>query len=299
MQAWDLNLILRLQQALRSPIFDWFFYIISFLGDEYFFLVVSVVLYWCVSKRFAYRFFNVFMMGALFTGVIKTIVARPRPYLNGAESVISKTEGFSFPSGHSQSAANMCVQLSLAAKGNFRRKTAVITIVVSASLALLVMFSRMYLGQHYLSDVLVGALLGAGVAVLFTFLFRLLGQRDRLLFVVILPISVIAAAILIGLGQNPGDIIKLLGVAGAMSLGYYLENRFVSYNVKSGGMLKQVLKVIIGAVIVLAIKEGLKAIFSATGAEGRLLILMDFFRYFLMGIAAAYLVPMLFKRVRL
>jgi len=306
MPQWDLDFIVLLQAALRSPFLDWVFYIISFVGSEYIFLGVTVIIYWCFSKRYAYKFFNVFLVGSLLTGVFKVVVARPRPFevvetslesveTNPVAAVLERTEGHSFPSGHSQNAANMATQFSLLAREKSSKKLFVRIAAVGAAVAVLVMFSRMYLGQHYLTDVLAGAALGVFTALLFSVLFKCLRGREEWLFVVVLPLTAVLAAVLIGVNKNPEDIIKLLGASGAMSLGYFLEKLYARYNVKSGAWYKQVIKVLAGAAAVLLIKEGLKMLFDALQVEGRILMLTDFLRYFLMGITASFIVPAVFR----
>lgn len=299
MQQWDLNLIIRLQEALRTPFLDYLFYIISFIGTEYVFLTAVLIIYWCFNKRFAYKFFYVYMAGSLLTGVIKTVVARPRPYKCGADSVISETSGFSFPSGHSQSIANIAAQFSLCAYKTKNKKLFVRVAAVGAAVAALVMFSRMYLGQHYLTDVVAGAALGILSVLLLSMLFGLLKNKEERLFYVILPITVVLAAVLVGTGKNPTDLIGLLGVMAAMSLGYFLEKRYVGYDVKSGALWKQIVKVVTGILVVLLLKEGLYFLFKAAGATGRLLMFAEFLCYFLTGFFASFIAPMVFKRIKL
>jgi undecaprenyl-diphosphatase len=88
---------------------------------------------------------------------LKRTVVRPRPRLLGDEplALIALPDRFSFPSGHSCAAMAMAVPLMLA--GGFSG-------ALAFGLALLVGVSRVYLRVHYVTDVLVGQLLGAGAA---------------------------------------------------------------------------------------------------------------------------------------
>jgi undecaprenyl-diphosphatase len=85
--------------------------------------------------------------------LIKNLVHRPRPFhtIRGLVPLISP-HGFSFPSGHATLAMAMAVVLS----HHFPKSRAAVYI-----LAVLIGFSRVYFGVHYLSDVLAGFLLGA------------------------------------------------------------------------------------------------------------------------------------------
>ncbi len=104
------------------------------------------------------------LTSTLVNGVIKPVVARPRPDGRVAASslvaaVTSRTQGYSFPSGHAASAAAGAVGLGCM----LRRRRAWVW-----ALALLIAASRVYLGVHYVSDVVVGLVVGWAVAVFAT-----------------------------------------------------------------------------------------------------------------------------------
>lgn len=86
-------------------------------------------------------------------GIIKPLVARPRPYdINaGVDLLISRPWGFSFPSGHT--AAAFAAATALCFQKNKLRIPALI-------LAFLIGFSRLYLYVHFPTDILGGIVLG-------------------------------------------------------------------------------------------------------------------------------------------
>jgi hypothetical protein len=73
------------------------------------------------------------------------------------------------------------------------------------------------------------------------------------------------------------------------AIGYFVEKRYIGYHVKNTN-LNQVLKVLIGVVIALIIKEGFKLVFPDE-------LIFDFIRYFLIGGWAAAGAPYMFKYV--
>ena len=190
--GWEQTLIKGLQ-SLSNAFFDAVNLGITYLGDEIFFIVVAVVLYWCVDKKFAYKFMNVYILSVAANEGLKSIVARRRPYLvEGIRSIGKETGGYSFPSGHSQSIANISTQINMRWREGVPRKVFLpVGIVVTA----LVMFSRMYLGQHYLTDVIVGAALGIVLALLLGTLFDFLGNKEERIAAGIIPLCLVLAVV--------------------------------------------------------------------------------------------------------
>jgi membrane-associated phospholipid phosphatase len=88
--------------------------------------------------------------------VIKLIVKRPRPVLEGLPPLGGAPSSLSFPSAHATSAFAVATAMtrvdSLGA--------------LAFILALALSLGRPYLGMHYPSDVLVGALLGVGLGLI-------------------------------------------------------------------------------------------------------------------------------------
>lgn len=94
--------------------------------------------------------------------LLKQAIGRERPSIVEHIEVVA---GLSFPSGHTLIAAVLYPTLGILIASNLRDRTLkVFVFVVAALLALLVGFSRVYLGVHYPSDVLGGWMLGIAVA---------------------------------------------------------------------------------------------------------------------------------------
>lgn len=97
-----------------------------------------------------------------FYDVFKNLIHRPRPFLTikGAFPLLTP-HSFSFPSGH----ATLAMAMAVVFAHHFPKARGSVYL-----LAVLVGFSRIYFGVHYLSDVLAGFLLGAVIGYLSIYL---------------------------------------------------------------------------------------------------------------------------------
>ncbi len=102
-----------------------------------------------------------YLATAILTQTLKNTIRRTRPFEAYPDLIFKKGTGgnYSMPSGHTSSAFSTATSLSL----NFPKWYVV---APAYTYAAAVGYSRMYLGVHYPSDVLVGALLGSGTAYL-------------------------------------------------------------------------------------------------------------------------------------
>lgn len=292
---WEADLIVALQ-SLSCKFLDYCMLGLTYLGEEAFFLVAAVVLYWCVHKRFAYKFMSVYVMGVSVTEGLKNLILRPRPfdaYEGTVRSIGPKTHGYSMPSGHTQSISNMAVQINRRYHGTRAGK---VLLPVGVYAVLIVMLTRLYLGQHYLTDVLLGLAVGVASALVFSMLFELLRNKEEWLFAGILPLTVIVMLVLVftRAADSLPDVMKVLGGYGAVTLGYFFEKRYVKYNVRSNRVWKYLVKVLAGAAVLIALKEGLKYALPVDNA-----LLNGYLRYFIIGLFASVGAPALFKLLKL
>lgn len=90
--------------------------------------------------------------------IIKTLVSRPRP--NAFPEIMIET-GKSFPSGHSIGIATMAtILIYFVIISEINRVLKYILVTFLVLLSLLIASTRLYMGVHYLSDVVVGLILG-------------------------------------------------------------------------------------------------------------------------------------------
>jgi undecaprenyl-diphosphatase len=149
---WDASLLLSINPGLLNPILNVFFSLITHVGSTLAIVVLCVVLYWVGYRREAALIFATVVIGTIIVAPLKLAILRPRPYSTLPAVVPLDTEsGSSFPSGHSERI------FALAAVFPTRKSWKVLILYL---LAVIVAFSRIYVGVHYPFDVAVGILIG-------------------------------------------------------------------------------------------------------------------------------------------
>ena len=287
--------LIRLLQRMSNGFTDTVFLGISQLGTELAFLAIAVVLYWCLDKPYAYRFFNVYILGVAITNFLKLGFKRTRPFnAYKIRSIGDPESTYSFPSGHTESISSISTLLTI----KYGKKYRAVPIVCIAA-TVLVMISRMYLGQHYLSDVFCGLTVGVFCAIAFNALLSLFGDKEELFLIPNIIISIIIIAVLAGLGMlnspSGADILKGLGAFIAFDAGYFVEKRYVKYDVKSNRVWwTVVLRLVIGLGVAVGIQQGFKLFLPES-----MPLLYCFLRYFLMAAWAALAAPALFKKLKI
>lgn len=102
----------------------------------------------------------VLMAGNVLTIILKELFDRPRPSIDQVRVLIHET-GFSFPSGHALGVVIFAAAMMVLWRpGHHRRHGLLATLLVG--LIILVGWSRLYLGVHWLTDILAGYLLATG-----------------------------------------------------------------------------------------------------------------------------------------
>ena len=114
-----------------------------------------------------------FFLGLGLNQMILLLVDRPRPYTAGVtDLIVAPSADPSFPSDHATAAVAIAVAFAL--NGMPRRAR------WFGLAALLVSVSRVFIGTHYASDILGGALTGTAAAILVAWLYRRGTRVDRL-----------------------------------------------------------------------------------------------------------------------
>lgn len=294
---------LKLLEGLRTPFWDSVMSVVTNLGDEAGFMLVGMILVWCINRKWGFRFFFMFMVGNILNQFLKAIFLIPRPWVQDpsftiVESARAGATGYSFPSGHTQS---VCVTFGGAA--SFLRKRW--GYVLAGALILLVAFSRLYLGVHTPLDVGVSLVTGVLTVVFFTWLFNKNPDGRRSMSIIILALGVaFAVAFMLYVyfrPARPGNVPEfdehahknafvMLGTILGLVASWFLQEYKIQSPVKAVWWA-QILKCVIGFALVLGVRYGLKALFAMTDIG----YLGDGIRYFAMVMVALTLWPLTFR----
>lgn len=254
-------------ESIRVPVLNEFMLLITKLGEETAFLAVALILFWCVDKRTGYYVMSVGFVGTIGSQFLKLACRVPRPWVLDPEFTILEeareaASGYSFPSGHSQSAVGTFGGMAAAIKKKWLR-------IVFIAIAVLVPLSRMYIGVHTPADVLVGS--GMSVILIFALKPLVYGKDGKGMKALLAGMIVLALAYLayVELWPFPVDIdahnlqsgyknaYTLLGALLGVAVTYVVDEKKLQFQVKAVWWA-QILKVVLGLGAVLLVKEGLR-----------------------------------------
>ena len=278
-------------QEMRNGFFDFFFNFVSFLGEEYIYILVFGIVYYAYDKKMGEFMAITLGISATVNTVIKNIVGAPRPfekYPDLVENLRPDTAGGkSFPSGHTQNFSTVLYS------GSFFTKNIKI-FYISTVLVLLMMLSRMYLGVHFLEDVVVSAVLGFGIAyTMYRVYNRYYEHTIKLhrlyvaLILVVLPFAIFI---------NGEDFFKSYGLLIGFVVGIMIEKKYINFTMDVK-LIHKVLRVVFGLIVMVGIQQGFKILFGVFADEGtHLMNVFHMIRYFLIAFAGFGLYPFLFNK---
>ena len=293
--------ILYFLESIRMPGLNELMLLVTKLGEETAFLVAAMIVFWCVDKRKGYYLMTVGFMGTMANHFLKLCFRAPRPWVVDLEFTILEQAreaavGYSFPSGHSQTAVGTFGAIA-SFTGNKWVKRVCIAVCV------LVPLSRMYIGVHTLSDVLMGAGLSCLlIALLKKPVVENSSKAMKALLAVMLAMAV-GLLLFVELYPFPADVdghnlesglknaYTMLGSITGMAVVYVMERKYVNFEEKACWWA-QILKVALGFGLVLAVKEGLRGPLDALFAGH---LAARAVRYFLIVLVAGGLWPMTFR----
>ena len=288
-------------ESIRNPFLDFLMSALTHLGEETVLVVLALLFLWCVDKREGYYLLSVSFAGIVVNQFLKIVCRIPRPWVKDpnftiVESARAEATGYSFPSGHTQTAVGAYGSLAVWHKQKWLR-------ISMIAICVIVPITRMYLGVHTPADVLVSLAIGMAIVFALYPFFHRLKEKPNLFYIPAGVILALSVAFLIFMETNtfPADLdahnfasavsnaYKITGSMLGFILMYYLDTRFWKYETRSP-FLSQIFKILLGAVVVVGIKSLLKSpLLALTGGHE----IASAIRYFLL-FAVAGVCPVLF-----
>jgi membrane-associated phospholipid phosphatase len=261
----------------------------SFLGSEYFFLVLIAIGYWTWDKQASKRVILLLLFSSVTNYWLKITLKKPRPptsnWLPGTTA-----SNYGPPSGHAQNSVTIWGWLGFQSRDKWRRFLYLLII-------LLVSFSRIYIGVHWLGDVLLGWIVGSVILGLYSV------YESRIL-------SIIEAdffnysLLFFGLFSLAGS--KFLsnifdtnfgaigGLMIGISVGFILESRYAKFEIiRSYSLWRYLFRVIFGLCFVFLVMIGF-SIFIPSEIYWQRTI-----NYALAAIIVIFIWPYLFTRLKI
>ena len=285
---------LRLLEGMRTPVISAFMALITYCGDEIFFMALAIAVFWCISKRDGYYILMVGFLGTVGNQFLKLLFRIPRPWVLDpdftiVESARAAATGYSFPSGHTQNIVGTMSCVTLMTK---QKKIRIVAIV----LMILVPFSRMYLGCHTPLDVGVSFILALALAFSLRPIIVKSEQNPHLMWGILFLslIVVILYWAFITFYGFPADIdadnlysgvknaYTLLGCLVGIVAVKVLDDRFIHFQVDAVWWA-QILKVVLGLILIIGVRVGLKAPLQAVMPEFPATAVRYFFIVFFAG----------------
>ena len=291
---------LYLLEKIRVSFLNEIMLLITRFGEETAFLVVALIMFWCVDKKKGYFILSVGFVGTITSQLLKLMCRVPRPWIKDGNFTIVEqareaASGYSFPSGHSQSAVGTFGGIAAVIKKKWVR-------IAAITIAVLVPFSRMYLGVHTPQDVIVGSLISLVLIIALKQIVFSDNKRTMPILLGVMTFLAFGYVCFVNLFPFPTDIDQhnlasgtqnaytLLGALLGFLFVYITDEKWLHFPTKAIWWA-QILKVLFGLILVLAVKAGMKTPLNWLLGEsvGRSA------RYFLIVVVAGVVWPLTFR----
>ena len=290
-------------ESIRTPFLDKLMGLVTNLGGEAVFIVAAIIVFWCLNKSCGYYMMTVGFAGTIINQFLKLWFRIPRPWVKDpnftiVESARAEATGYSFPSGHTQNAFAV-----FGAPARFFKNTALRIIFIL--LIALTAFSRMYVGVHTPLDVGVSIIVGTILVFVIYPFFRDMDKSPKKVYIIFSIFIVLAAAFVafVELYDFPADIdaenyasglknaYMILFCAIGLMLTFFIDTKYVHFPTQAVWWA-QIIKVVVGLAILLALKSALKApLLALFGGHS----IAHGVRYFIVILFAGIVWPMTFK----
>lgn len=177
------NFIFNLASVIRCKFINNLFLFITFLGETETIIFILIILLFLPCRKKLIPLYYLTGISVCLNYIIKNLVCRARPSFQFVNNLIINypfPSSFSFPSGHSQNSLvvyfiSAYLLLNAYYKGNHKKLIlSLITII-----PILIMISRIILGVHFFSDILMGALIAVIIITNYIFLEKLTYSKNK------------------------------------------------------------------------------------------------------------------------
>lgn len=291
--------ILRFFQSIRNPILNALFLILTISTEAPIIVILTAIMYWCINKKYGQKLLFALIPNIVINTGIKEFVKAPRPIgTAGLESLrVSTATGYSFPSGHTQTATTFWTSLIII----FRQKW---MYILGSVMILGVGVSRLYLGVHWPIDVICGWIFGIIFTLIFIKIFDIVDKNKnyKLLLLVLIPFTIFIFIV------KSDSYVKIFGLLVGCILGYIIEDNFIKFktiydykkevnfsskvDTNKDYIIKSVYRFVLGIFTLLLVYLILKYIMPEYA-------LFNFIRYLIISLYAVAGVPALFKIIKL
>lgn len=160
LQIFEIHIIHFLQN-FRNSFLDCFFYFINFFDTRYFSLILIPIIFVGYDWKWGVRLYYLITINFFINSFLKYVFAFPRPFYIDSSLFVLDVKGYGFPSG--------AAQMSLLYAGLFFKnsKNKKLAGIFSIIFLFLIGFSKVYLGIHFIYDIIGGWIFGFFVIWLF------------------------------------------------------------------------------------------------------------------------------------
>jgi membrane-associated phospholipid phosphatase len=226
----QLQWIYFLQQA-RGPFVDSIFRLLNLFDTEAYFCCLIAMIWIGFSWRWGCRLGYLIILSGWVNGIVKIAAALPRPFFFDADLAIVQTHSYGFPSGGAQNAMLLGSLLIYFWKSRWAWPVGLFYI-------LLISFSRVFLGVHFLMDVLGGWVIGSALFVAFVRCHSLIERQARRHSAGFL-IAIVAVSFLVGWAIADNQVIFLMSAIASMTMGIYVSTKYNLYMTSPKGLIQK------------------------------------------------------------
>lgn len=283
--------IIEALQSTFSPAFTPFFVFFTLLGEEYVYMSLIAIMYWCIDKKAGVKTAYILLGCAYLNYWLKMSFRMDKP--PSEYRIILKDDiSYGFPSGHVQNAATFWGWLGLKSQKSWMH-------VFSSMLIASIGLSRIYLGAHYLGDVLGGALFGT---VFLVGAYRITPYLEsrlisiprglRSLLIPLLSVLLFGLSLAVYPDTTRGNSALICGTLLGFSLGVLLESRHVNISMAINRRTKAI-RAGVGLGTVFGVSLMLSLIANSLSINAQPFI--DFLKYAIIALTVSLITPLIFR----